>query len=715
VKVESRPSARGEIPTFRQAPPPAFSRAPNPVQRSTIKPLLAPNGFARKPQNLIIHHDDHLAETKQVRHPATSRRTRKLDLAHSWIIALIGLYTALGLMLVEVADQTSVRSGNYNDAVILFFAGLIAIFAPVAVRVLSRDVVRQERFALIILLGLALYAVKIIGSPTSFTFIDEYIHLRNTQNILDTHHLFGLNPLLPTAAYYPGLGAVCAGLIDLTGLSPFVSGLIVIGASRLLITACLFFIAERATKSSVAAAGASLMYAANPMFLFWSSSFSYEDLALPLAAFVVWWIARTRGETARLVSPITLIAIAAVTVTHHIAAFALTVVLGAWWLAEFLFRRPDTRRREVGRMALVIGLASSAWFFIVARPATSYLFGENILPALQQMGAVVSGHAKPRHLYSGGGAPASPEWYMMAGFAAVALIVLALPPALYRAWSIAFQRQGANLYRNRGLNIALIIAMVIAAAFPVSQLPRLTTEGGAISSRSSEYLFTGLGCVLGLLAEKAIRSRRAKLKRMNFPAMPWLRTLVAASAVTVVLIGEASIASSYTELLPEASNPPGYPWMVQPDVIRASEWARVHLGINQHFAVGIVDSQALATYGEQDTLTESSWPIFLNTAMNDTVVNTIRTIKVRYLFVDWRMTNGIPTNPGDYYFSPWEPLSGKYTRPMPAVMLRKFTTTDCSRLIYTSGPIQIFDVTRIENGSCIPSAARTAHNAQGAP
>ena len=703
MKVQSRPSVQGEIPTFRQGPPPEFSQAPNPVQRSTIGPFVAPNGFAREPQDLIIHHDDY---------SASSRRPGRLDLAHSWIIALIVQYTALGLMLVAVADQTSVCGGNYNDAVILFFGGLLTIFAPVAVRVLTRDVARQERFALIILLGLALYAIKIIGSPTSFTFIDEYIHLRNTQNILITHHLFGLNPLLPTAAYYPGLAAVCAGLVDLTGLSPFISGLLVIGVSRLLITACFFFIAEKATKSSVAAAGASLMYAANPMFLFWSSSFSYEDLALPLAALVVWWIARTRGETGRLIPIITLIAIAAVTVTHHIAAFALTMLLGAWWLAERLFRRSDTRRRGVGTMALVTGSASLTWFFLVARPAASYLFDENLLPALQQMGAVVSGHAKPRHLYSGGGAPASPEWYMLAGFAAVAFIVLALPPALFRAWSIAFRRQGANLYRNRGVHITLIIAMVVAAAFPVSQLPRLTTEGGALSSRSSEYLFTGLGCVLGLLAEKAIRLRRAKLKRINFPAMAWLRTLVAASAVTVVLLGEASIASSYTELLPEASNPPGYPWMVQPDVIKASEWAREHLGIDQPIAVGIVDSQALATYGEQDTITESSWPIFLNTTMNDVVVNTIMTTKVRYLFVDWRMIDGIPTNPGDYYFSPWEPLSGKYTRAIPVMMLRKFSTTDCSRLIYTTGSIQIFDVTRIENGSCIPSAARTAHNGQ---
>ncbi len=77
------------------------------------------------------------------------------------------------------------------------------------------------------------------------------------------------------------------------------SGLIIIGVARVLITACVFLVAEKVTGSSRTAAGASLVYAANPMFLFWSASFSYENLALPLAAFVVWWIGRTRQETLR--------------------------------------------------------------------------------------------------------------------------------------------------------------------------------------------------------------------------------------------------------------------------------------------------------------------------------------------------------------------------------------------------------------------------------
>ena len=198
--------------------------------------------------------------------------------------------------------------------------------------------------------------------------------------------------------------------------------------------------------------------------------------------------------------------------------------------------------------------------------------------------------------------------------------------------------------------MALIVAMVMAAAFPVSQLLRLTADGDTIAGRSSEYLFTGLGCVLALLSEKPTQSTRV---------MAGLRSLLAAGLVTVVLIGAVTIANTYAQLLPEASNPQGYPWMVQPDAIKGSEWAREHLGINQVFAVDAIDSQALATYGEQNTISYDAWPIFLNSTMNDTVVDTIKTEKVRYLFVDWRMTQGIPGNPGNYYFSPWEPQAGE--------------------------------------------------------
>jgi hypothetical protein len=170
----------------------------------------------------------------------------------------------------------------------------------------------------------------------------------------------------------------------------------------------------------------------------------------------------------------------------------------------------------------------------------------------------------------------------------------------------------------------------------------------------------------------------------------------------VIFIGDVTVGTAFYELLPEASNPRGYPWLLQPDVIRASTWARQNLGVNERFASTATDAEALATQGEQNTLAENQvWPIFFAEAMNATVVKGIRSTQVHYLLIDQRITAGVPPTPG-YYFSPAEPGAGTYKHAFPAAALQKFSTSRCAQTVYSTGLIQIIDVSRIADGSCVP-------------
>lgn len=631
-----------------------------------------------------------------------------------WWISVIPLATCamLGLTsLIASADEASRLGYSYDKSSVFFWSGLILTFVPIATRALMRNTSRAERLGLVIILGVALYIVKILASPLEFTFTDEFIHLRNTQDILRTQHIFGFNPLLPTAAYYPGLAAVTAGLVNLTGLSTFISGLLVIATARVLISACFFLVAERVTGSSRAAAAASLVYVTNPMFLFWSATFSYENLALPLAAFVVWWLGRTRAQASRLVPMVTVMAIVAVTVTHHVVGFALTALLGTWWIADRIFRRTDSRQHSIGLMTVAAGSTTLIWFFFVARPAASYLLDKNILPALQQTGSMLVGHGALRHLYTSGGY-VSPRWETVAGFAATGLLLLALPPSLFLAWRTWFRGTGSGQRKRLRGRAPMAIAMAAATAYPFSLIPRLTTDGVGISGRSSEYVFLGLGCILGLLVDESLywRHGESRYRAIGTMFVGWRMTLVATGVVTVIFIGNITVGTAFYQRLPEQSNPQGYPWLVQTDVIYASIWAREHLGINQRFGANANDALALATYGGQLTIPENDvWPIFFAGTLNETVVRSIRSAGVRYLLVDWRMTKGIPATPG-YYFSPQEPQARDYKKPFPAAALRKFAAFTCIHLIYHSKEIQILDISRIENGSCVPSPARTSQN-----
>ncbi|MCP9275285.1 hypothetical protein [Mycolicibacterium arenosum] len=629
------------------------------------------------------------------------RSSPKVDMPQINLMRLLPILACCvaGLWLQTLANDSS-RAGSGSVPEDLFFwAGLLLIFVPVTIRLLATRLHRIERLWLIVSLGMALYLVKVLSSPEAFTAFDEFIHVRSTQDILDTDRLFAPNPLLPTASYYPGLPALTAGLVALTGLSVFACGLIVIGVARAIISFALFLVAERITGSARAASVASLLYAANPMFLFWSSPFAYEHLALPLAAYVIWWVGTTRVRTSAICILLAVLGVVAVTVTHHVVGFALAALLSAWWIAELMSSDPSKpARRQVGALALLASIATPVWFFAVARPAADYLLAGNMYPALRELGFLLSGKSPPRELYKSGGF-APPWWEPVAGFAAVGIVVLALIPALLVAWN----------WRHRA---AVVVAALFAAAFPLSLIPRLTTFGVAVSGRTSEYLYAAVGCVIGLLfASMPVSSsaQRGAVRQFTLRAREWWTgqqgavwvTVVSLILLTVVFVGNVVVGKPFYQRLPEGPVVQGYEWSVQPDVIAAAQWARDNLGANQKFGANAIDALALGTYGMQDVVDRTQiWHIFFAENMNRDVHDDIRKYQLEFILINWRMTHGVPLTPG-FYFDAYEPGAGEYTHAFPIRALEKFMTDPCVQSVYASGAVQIVDVTKIEDGTCL--------------
>jgi hypothetical protein len=80
-------------------------------------------------------------------------------------------------------------------------------------------------------------------------------------------------------------------------------------------------------------------------------------------------------------------------------------------------------------------------------------------------------------------------------------------------------------------------------------------------------------------------------------------------------------------------------------------------------------------------------------------VKDIKKLRLRYVLVNWRMTRAAPEVP-DYYVDALEPEARQYLHSFPAPALEKFSSDPCIQLIYDAGPIQIYDLSQIERGTC---------------
>lgn len=205
--------------------------------------------------------------------------------------------------------------------------------------------------------------------------------------------------------------------------------------------------------------------------------------------------------------------------------------------------------------------------------------------------------------------------------------MMMLPPALWRAW---------KLLRQRGTpaRAPLAAAAVAAACYPLTLLPRLTTLGGALPSRTSEYEFAALGILVGILSLPAAsgqaRSRLSRAARIRWNGR--IGTVTISLLIVVVFAGGITIGRGYLALLPTPAGVAGYPSTPQPDAWKASAWARARLGPGRPFAATTTDAFALAVDGENPVDGDSTFGVFFASTLAAAAPR-IRESGVQYVLV----------------------------------------------------------------------------------
>ena len=598
-------------------------------------------------------------------------------------LSALSLTSAVGVFLVALAYNGGRVAAPWADT--LFWFGLLVLFLPIAGRLFSPGPARQERIALIIVLGIALSLAKFLQYPLYFASYDEFSHWRTAQDIAASGHLFQGNPLLSISPLYPGLEIVTNALSSLTGLSIFISGTLVTGVARLMFVLALYLFYEHISNSAHVAGIATLLYMANPGFMGTDMMFAYESLALPLAVFVVLVVAHRYYAPGRHHKGLTLViwlGLAAVVITHHLTSYALVAFLCLWTAAYFLQGRGQQGKAGPGRVALLGLVLSIAWLIYTGNIVVSYL-ASPFAGAVHQLVQILDGERTIRPLFQDGSGFVTPLWERVTAYTSETLILLGILFGLFRI---------LRHYRANATALALAGA---ALAYPASQILHLTNTGAEVADRSTEFLFLGIAFVLAVGVVKFWLSR----------VPTWRRSVITMGMVAVLFMGQTIVGNG-----PPWARMPG-PYLVsadqrsiEPEGIDAAEWADSYLGPGHRIASDRINTLLMATYGGEWVVTASNdkiaiWPLFISPQFRPRMEEILLQDKIQYLVVDRRLSTGLPRV--GTYFNKGEPNALHYTMSIDAAALAKFDSMRGVSRIFDSGDIVIYDVEAITSGSLI--------------
>ncbi len=611
------------------------------------------------------------------------------------LFPVLCLTNGLALMLTALAYTAS--RDNVGWAAGLFWLSILVIFVPTAIRTVSPNIARKERIALVVLLGCSLYLVKVLQSPLDFTFYDEFLHWQTANNILNSRHLFTENSLLPVSAVYPGLEVATTAFANLSGLSVYESGLIMLGLARVCLMLGLFLFYERVSDSAEIGGIAALLYTANSNFIFFDSQFSYESLSLPIAMTILFVIASHRQER-RFLSHLLLILplIVLVAVTHHLTGYVLAGFLILWTFAGLVRNRHERQWGRFAIIALLMFATIVGWTILVGNNIAGYL-APVFRSGINEFLTLLSFDNSGRELFQSAAGTASPVWERFVGIGSVLFILAILPIGALQIVLSPFRKRftfrrrtiipATTLqawYRYRQSAAALALA-VIVLLHPLMQGFRLTSSGWEIANRSSEFLFWAIAFILAV-AVVLIRS-------LKIPRRLWM--IGFAVWATVIFVGGAISGWPPWARLPGPYLVSADTRSVEPEGILAARWAGEYLPPQSRVAADRINTLLVSLYGNQRGITHLADNIYLasvyfSKTFETHEVNLLRSADTQYLLVDTRMATSLPMV--GVYFEGGEPLANERQIPLDPAVLAKFDTVDHLSRIFDSGDIKFYDV-----------------------
>jgi hypothetical protein len=600
----------------------------------------------------------------------------------------VGMVVGVALVCLSYTLAGRSTGAGEQPKFLLLWIGIIVFLWPAARRLANPFVTESERLSILVAVALFTYLPKFLRNPQRPVFYDEIAHWTQVERIVQTGDLFQANPAVRVLPSYPGLHTLTAGLRELTGLSTWQVGVVLIAVLHVVSTVGVFVLVRRLMASPVVAGLSALIWCVAPGALFFNSQFAYQSLAIVGFVWVVVAVSEAQAATGGprwAWTGLAAVLGSAVVVTHHLTSYAMVGVLLVFTVAAVVLRR-----REGGAtwqpplVLLVLSLLVNAVWMLArggSKAVDSIVTYLSPYPegGLDQLWGAVTGTGERRTFFVRSGLPVWEQW---AAFAA---------PLLAIALGIIGVRLMTKMRRTPRSGAWALTAF---AGLYVLSLPLILTPTGAQGAhRSAPFTYlgiclvaaSGLAWIIGRTTESGARFRR-------------LGPMAIALVIGIVVIGNT--ASSVNEF----DRFPG-PWeagadsrSLTPELADAARWLhtydsgdRVVTDIYSGTALGVLgttrDSCAVAASCPGDL---QIWRFYNGQEVRGSDLALLRSEGYRFLAVDRRMTTSTPRS--GYWFNRNEQGAFEHDEPYPKEILARLESFRWLTKVYASTNYDIYEI-----------------------
>lgn len=595
-------------------------------------------------------------------------------------------------LLVTSLGIYGLRHNQEWSIVPLFWIGILVVLGFAAIRLTVANVPRNECMATVVLTGMTIHGVKILHSPMGFTHFDEFLHWVTAEDILENHHLFSFNSLLPVSSVYPALEILTTALANLSGLSLFMSGTLVIGLSRFLFLLGLFLLFERFVRSPRIAAIALTVYIGGTNFALFHSQFAYESLAISFLVLIL--LSDLSAEQGQLREQkfgwlFPYFFMATLAVTHHLSAYIATALLGLLAMVDVISGRNKWRCKQIISLAIFAAVVSIGWNKAMHASVSNYL-GPVLQNGLEEISALFSFNAVGRQLFVSSDGTSAPMWQRIAGIFALFAVCLGLLTGFLRTLTqagstIALPQEWRNITSTlTSENSRLFLFGILTLGFPICMILRLTSTGWEIGNRLASFVFLGVAIVIAIaIAQFWSQSSAKKTQAVT------IGLVLTAMIFGGIVVQWGPITTSSFKYRVSADT-----LSVESMGIDTAKWTKDWLGDGNRFATDRINRLLLASYGRQRPITTLGDEIDISSALFSPSIGNYEATALEhaftdYILIDLRLTTALPVQ-GVYFEGGESDII--HAQPPLRADLTKFDELPKVSRVFDNGALIIYDI-----------------------